>query len=159
MALDCSKCDGGMARSTEASVALLRRHGAIDFATGELLSDVGAFGDSIDSHHIFPIAYCRSQGIEIEKYNCLVNRTPLSASTNRVIGGKAPSVYLTKLEEQGISRRRLNTILRSHLIEPDFLWRDDFEGFFRARMQALTQLVNQAIGSNESVSLELRNCK
>ncbi|MCY7322931.1 MAG: hypothetical protein LH660_14305 [Phormidesmis sp. CAN_BIN36] len=62
--------------------ALLRRHGAIDFATGETLSDVQFFNDPIESHHIFPVAYCKQQGIAVSQYNCLVNRTPLSQLSN-----------------------------------------------------------------------------
>jgi hypothetical protein len=63
--------------------ALLRREGAIDFSTGEALMDVTFFNDPIESHHIFPVAYCRRMGIEASQYNCLINRTPLSEGTNR----------------------------------------------------------------------------
>jgi len=126
--------------------ALLRREGAIDFSTGEALMDVKFFNDPIESHHIFPVAYCRRMGIEASQYNCLINRTPLSEGTNRLIGGKAPSVYLAKLQQQGISKKRLDEILRSHLIEPETLWNDDFEGFFAARTQALLDLIGKVMG-------------
>ncbi len=126
--------------------ALLRREGAIDFSTGEALMDVKFFNDPIESHHIFPVAYCRRMGIEASQYNCLINRTPLSEGTNRLIGGKAPSVYLAKLQQQGISKKRLDEIVRSHLIEPETLWNDDFEGFFAARTQALLDLIGKVMG-------------
>lgn len=126
--------------------ALLRQHGAIDFATGEALFDVKFFNDPIESHHIFPVAYCKRQGITSAQYNCLVNRTPLSQLSNQKIGGHAPSQYLKTLVDQGIARSRLDTILRSHLIEPDTLWSDDFEAFLSARTEALLALVNQAMG-------------
>jgi hypothetical protein len=126
--------------------ALLRREGAIDFSSGEALMDVTFFNDPIESHHIFPVAYCRRMGIEVGEYNCLINRTPLSEATNRLIGGKAPSVYLAKLQQQGISKKRLDEILRSHLIEPETLWNDDFEGFFAARTQALLDLIGKVMG-------------
>ncbi len=128
--------------------ALLRRNGAIDFLSGEALSDVKFFDDAIESHHVFPVAWCQKQGIATEKYNCLINRTPLSEATNRFIGGKAPSFYLSKLEQQGISRQRLNEILRSHLIEPATLWNDDFEAFFELRTQALVELISKAMGKS-----------
>jgi hypothetical protein len=85
-------------------------------------------------------------GIEASQYNCLINRTPLSEGTNGLIGGKAPSVYLAKLQQQGISKKRLDEILRSHLIEPETLWNDDFEGFFAARTQALLDLIGKVMG-------------
>ena len=138
--------------------ALLRKGGAIDFATGEALSDVNVFNDPIESHHIFPVAYCKRQGIEMSRYNCLVNRTPLSQLSNQKIGGRAPSQYLQGLVDQGISQQRLDTILRSHLIEPETLWTDDFEAFFTRRTQALLELVNQVMGEREaSEVIELEN--
>ncbi|MBD3886866.1 DUF262 domain-containing protein [Phormidium tenue FACHB-886] len=126
--------------------ALIRQHGAIDFATGRALMDVKFFGDPIETHHIFPIAYCRQRGIGSDLYNSLINRTPLSSQTNKAIGGKAPSIYLAKLVQQGISKQRLDDILRSHLIEPEMLWNDDFDAFFNARAQALLELVERATG-------------
>lgn len=126
--------------------ALLRKHGAIDFATGESLSDVRYFDDPIESHHIFPVAYCKRQGIVQSQYHCLVNRTPLSRLSNKKIGGRSPSQYLQALEAEGISRTRLDAILRSHLIEPETLWTNDFDGFLSARTQALVSVVTQAMG-------------
>jgi hypothetical protein len=53
---------------------------------------------------------------------------------------------LASLEKQGISRKRLDEILRSHLIEPETLWDDDFEAFYAARTEALTLLILKAMG-------------
>jgi hypothetical protein len=128
--------------------ALLRRNGAIDFLSGEALSDVKFFDDTIESHHVFPVAWCQKQGLESGRYNCLVNRTPLWEATNGFIGGRAPSLYLGKLQQQGISKKRLDSILRSHLIEPATLWNDDFEAFFELRTQALLDLISTAMGKS-----------
>nr|WP_290226738.1 DUF1524 domain-containing protein [Trichocoleus desertorum] len=125
---------------------LLLQQGAMDFSTGEGITDVKYFNDRIDSHHIFPQAWCRAQGIDDRWANCIVNKTLLSAKTNKAIGSRSPSVYLAQLEQKGIERKRLNTILRSHLIEPKTLWADDFEAFFRARSQALVNLIGQRMG-------------
>ncbi|MGG6266673.1 GmrSD restriction endonuclease domain-containing protein [Leptolyngbya sp. AN03gr2] len=130
--------------------ALLRREGAIDFATGETLADVQGFRAAIDSHHVFPIAYCKDQGILATQYNCLVNRTPLSQLSNQRIGSKAPSQYLQALVNQGIPKARLDAILRSHCIEPETLWSDDFEAFLTARTVALFELVTKAMGKELS---------
>jgi hypothetical protein len=126
--------------------ALLRLSGAIDWITGEEINDVLYFEEKIDSHHIFPIAWCKKQGIDPKKYNCLVNRTPLSAKTNKKIGSKAPSVYLKELEMSGISPQRLDEILLSHAIDKKTLQIDDFEGFFQARSKVLLDLIGQAMG-------------
>jgi hypothetical protein len=133
--------------------ALLRKHGAIDFAAGEALAEINLFNDPIDSHHIFPVAYCKKQGIDKDRYNSLVNLTPLSRLSNQKIGGKAPSQYLRALEAEGISRRRMDEILRSHLIEPETLRADDFDAFLSKRAQALMELVNWAMGKAPASNL------
>ncbi|MBD2487611.1 DUF262 domain-containing protein [Aulosira sp. FACHB-615] len=130
--------------------ALLRREGAIDWCTGEEINDVIYFEEQIDSHHIFPVGWCRKKGIEPKKYNCLINRTPLSAKTNKKIGSKAPSVYLEEFENTGTSARRLDEILRSHAISPTTLRRDDFEAFFHLRANNLLTLIGKAMGKSLS---------
>jgi len=131
--------------------ALLRRQGAIDWSTGEEINDVIYFEEQIDSHHIFPVAWCRKQGIDPKKYNCLVNRTPLSAKTNKKIGSKAPSVYLEEFEVSGTSVTRLDEMLRSHAIPPTTLRRNDFEACFQMRAKMLLTLIGEAMGKNLSV--------
>ncbi|WP_242054739.1 DUF262 domain-containing protein [Nostoc sp. FACHB-190] len=141
--------------------ALLRREGAIDWCTGEEINDVIYFEEQIDSHHIFPVAWCRKKGIEPKKYNCLINRTPLSAKTNKKIGSKAPSIYLEEFELSGTSAKRLDEILRSHAISPKTLRRDDFEAFFQMRANNLLTLIGKAMGktlSFESSEDFVRDC-
>lgn len=125
---------------------LLRHQGAIDFNTGEAINDVLFFQEQIDSHHIFPVAWCRQQGIDPSKYNSIVNRTLLSAKTNKKIGAKAPSDYLALFESAGTSPASLDRMLESHLIDPYTLRRNDFEGFYQARLRALLELIGNAMG-------------
>jgi hypothetical protein len=128
--------------------ALLRLQGAIDWSTGEEINDVLYFEQRVESHHIFPVSWCRKQGIEPKYYNCVVNRTGLCASTNKKIGSKPPSVYLKQFEREGISQNKLDEMLRSHAINPMMLRHDDFEGFFAARTQALMELIGKAMGKS-----------
>jgi hypothetical protein len=128
--------------------ALLRLSGAVDWSTGEEINDVLYFEQRVESHHIFPVSWCRKHDIDPKKYNCLVNRTPLSAKTNKKIGSKAPSVYLKEFERSGTSPGKLGEMLRSHAIEPEFLRQDDFEGFFAARTKALMELIGKAMGKH-----------
>ena len=129
--------------------ALLRKQGAIDFLSGEIIRDVKAFDGEIESHHVFPEAWCKQQGIPAARYNCLLNRTPLKRDTNRFIGSQPPSVYLARLVEQhGISQKRLDEILRSHSIEPQTLWNDDFEAFLESRSEHLSLSIDRVMGNN-----------
>ncbi len=126
--------------------ALLRKQGAIDFVSGEVLRDVKAFDGEIESHHVFPEAWCKRQGIPAARYNCLLNRTPLKRDTNRFIGFQPPSVYLARLiEEQGIVKKRVDEILRSHSIEPQTLWNDDFDAFLDSRLKNLSRSIETAM--------------
>ena len=45
-----------------------------------------------------------------------------------------------------MSKKGMDKILRSHLIEPELLRKDDFEGFFQARTKVLREKVDQAMG-------------
>ena len=116
-------------------------------------NDVLYFEQGVESHHIFPVAWCRKYGIHPKKYNCLVNRTPLSAKTNKKIGSKAPSVYLKEFERSGTSPEKLDDMLRSHAIDPTMLRNDDIERFFTTRTKALMELISKAMGKPLTIDL------
>jgi hypothetical protein len=104
---------------------------------------------SIDIHHIFPKAWCVEHDISPRTFNSIVNKTPISAKANRMIGGKAPSKYLAQIQSDPkveITVERQDAILRSHLIDPALLRADDFEAFFASRKEALLRLVADAMG-------------
>ena len=123
--------------------ALLLREGARDWMTGEESSVQGYFDEQIDIHHIFPQRWCRDHDIEAARCDSIVNKTPLTAITNRSIGGRAPSEYLGRI---ATPRDRLDGYLRTHLIEPAHLRSDDFDGFFAARQSALLGAIREAMG-------------
>ncbi|MCX7799058.1 MAG: DUF262 domain-containing protein [Fimbriimonadales bacterium] len=126
---------------------LLIKEGGLDFRTGEPIRDGTYFNERYDVHHIFPEDWCRSRGIEPRVYNSILNKTVVSARTNRSIGGKAPSDYLERIQRaQGMSDERMDEILRTHLIEPECLRSDDFDRFLELRRQALASRVEAAIG-------------
>lgn len=131
--------------------ALLMKEGAQDFRSGQKFDHTVFFGENVDIHHIFPQDWCKKQGIKPAVYDSIINKTPLSYRTNRIIGGVAPSEYLAKLEKgdrqtPGIERARLDAYLRSHLIDPDILRRDDFDAFMADRQMRLLGLIEQATG-------------
>lgn len=139
-------CVNSQGAAYRAIAALLRREGALDFLTGETITEVRYFQQKVEMHHIFPQKWCEQQGIARGKYNSLINKTPLSWETNRFLGSESPCRYLQRLEKMGMARERIDEILRSHLIEPEFLRNEDFEGFFEARTEALLGKLDQAMG-------------
>ncbi len=127
--------------------ALLMRHGCRDFVSGKPVELMTVWGNPLDIHHVFPRAWCERRGISPAVYNSIVNKTALSAETNRAIGGSAPSAYLDGVERRyAIPSATLDEILRSHLIEPEHLRADDFDAFFAARETALADLAASAMG-------------
>jgi len=92
--------------------ALLMRDGCIDFRTGEPIEVQSYFGEGIDIHHVFPRDWCRKNAIDIGECDSIINKTPLSSTTNRIIGGNAPSAYLRKLRDsESIPDERQRQIL------------------------------------------------
>jgi hypothetical protein len=66
--------------------------------------------------------------------------------TNRIIGGKAASAYLTDLEKSaGISLAILNGVLKTHLIDPERLRASEFDAFMASRRQNLLDLIARAM--------------
>lgn len=127
--------------------ALLMRDGGYDFRTGDPIEAHTFFDDKVDIHHIFPEKWCKANGIEQGIYNSIINKTALSARTNRKIGGHAPSKYLAIIEkDSGIEATRMNDILSSHCIAPADLRADRFWDFYAARAEALLQRIETATG-------------
>ena len=137
--------------------ALLMREGAKDFRSGQGYDLTVFFDEGVDIHHIFPEAWCKEQKIDVKVYDTVINKTPLSYRTNRIIGGVAPSRYLAKLEQgktttdgqnqnPPIPRSALDGYLASHCISPEYLRADDFGSFMIARRKALLALIGAATG-------------
>lgn len=111
----------------------------IDFST--------YFSESIDIHHIFPVAWCEKNNIPRNDFDCIINKTPLSGRTNRIVSGDAPSKYLERLKKHaGVSDEEFNDILLSHVVNPEFMYKDDFYGFFSNRKEQILQRIERAMG-------------
>jgi hypothetical protein len=145
--------------------ALLMREGAKDFRSGQGYDLAVFFDEGVDIHHIFPRAWCDTQKIDVKIYDTVINKTPLSYRTNRIIGGVAPSKYLAKLElgkknadgqieHPPIASDLLDTYLTSHCISPTLLRADDFESFMTERRKALLTLIGNATGHSIDVAAE-----
>lgn len=126
--------------------ALLMKSGATDFRSGQDYDHAVFFDESVDIHHIFPRDWCQGQKLHPAAFDSIVNKTPLSAKTNRTLGGVAPSKYLNRLETANppVDPANLDGYLRSHAIDPARLRADDFHGFFAARLDGLLDLIDDA---------------
>lgn len=126
---------------------LLMQKGARDFRSGQPFNQASYFEESVDIHHIFPRAWCDNAMIARARYDTIINKTPLSYKTNRAIGGDAPSQYLSNLSAHGgVSDAAIDDHLRSHLIDPQTLRNNDFDGFISLRREALLTLIERAMG-------------
>jgi hypothetical protein len=138
---------------------LLLREQAKDFRTGQPINDAIFYDDAIDIHHVFPAVWCEANRIGPDRSNSILNKTPQSARTNRVIGGASPSTYLPKLERaylksQGASEKSctvnaaaaMDELLQSHRINPDLLRSDAFDAFYEQRRRDLLELIAAVIG-------------
>lgn len=127
--------------------ALVIADNAADWMYDKSFDKVQYVDMNVDIHHIFPRKWCLDHDIDDERCESIVNKTPLSAATNRKIGGAAPSRYLAAIEKAaGISPDRLNALVASHRCDPGAMRADDFDTFFVTRREALVKLVEKAMG-------------
>jgi hypothetical protein len=126
----------------------------MDDKTKDWLSATGIdfstyFSESIDIHHIFPVAWCVKNGISKDDYNCIINKTPLSGRTNRIVSGEAPSKYLVRLKKHaGVTDEEFQNILKSHVLSPEFMYADDFANFFSDRKEKILQRIEKAMNKS-----------
>ncbi len=127
--------------------ALLKNVGAPDLRSGQPIEYTTFWDENIDIHHIFPRSWCVKHGHQRAKYDSIVNKTPLAARTNRIISGRAPSVYLPIIQEEAnISQERMDMMLEEHAIPASLLRADDFESFFDRRTAKLMRIIEEAMG-------------
>ncbi|OWY62843.1 hypothetical protein B7486_56240, partial [cyanobacterium TDX16] len=127
--------------------ALILAEGARDWMEDKALDKVQFVDLAVDIHHIFPQRWCNKHGIDDEHRESIVNKTAISARTNRTIGGAAPSDYLQTIQDRAqIEPTKLDALLATHLVPAQHLRNDDFSAYFAARREALCQLVERAIG-------------
>ena len=136
---------------------LLILRGARDWMTG----NVPQYGN-LDDHHIVPQSWGR-KNLERRGMDTILNRTPLTAETNRrVINDRLPNEYLPRLIQEN-SEEEVRKILESHLISPraqDILMRDpftpkDFEEFVGEREHTIQVAIEDML-IKERVDLPLQ---
>ncbi len=132
-------------------MALVYREQCRDFMQGTTMDIVKSMDESPDIHHIFPEAYCKKMRFDKNKWNSIVNKTPLLPASNRQIGGDAPSVYSKNIMKKAeINEADLRMRVESHLINYDYLVSDDFDHYFIARAKAILKVIEAAMGKKIS---------
>lgn len=128
---------------------LVLRAGARDFFWKSDIQQLDEQDVALDIHHIFPRAWCETQGIPAKVYDAIINKTPISAHTNRMIGGRAPSEYLARLQDHKqvqLGDEAMDAILEGHRIPTQALRADDFGAFYQQRKQNLLEIIEKAMG-------------
>lgn len=128
---------------------LLVIRGARDWITGKI-----PLPEDLDDHHIVPAFWC-SEHLDPTVGNTILNRSPLTADTNRkVIRDRLPNEYLPELMAAGAhSGQRVRDILESHFISPAaqaILMRDpftsaDFEEFIAERQRTIQEAIENLL--------------
>lgn len=104
--------------------------------------------DDLDDHHIVPAAWGREH-LDSNDINSVLNRTPLTADTNRnVIGNRLPNEYLPRLIANN-GQDMVDEILASHFISKaaqkillrDPFTPDDFQAFLAERQRTLLDAI------------------
>jgi hypothetical protein len=126
---------------------LLVIQGARDWMSG----NVPQFGD-LDDHHIIPASKASELGVA-GLIHSILNRTPLTADTNRkVIHDRLPNAYLPELIKSN-GESTVRAVLESHLISPaalNILLRDpfkaeDYEAFISERQRTLLDAIENLL--------------
>lgn len=130
-------------------MALILQDSPRDFMSGNKMDVAAYIDENTDIHHIFPQNYCADK-YDYSKWNSVVNKTPIYASTNRSIGGRAPSEYLRTMANKGLTEEQIRETVCSHKIDFDLLSSDDFEGFIIDRAIRLLDRIEMAMGKSIS---------
>ena len=132
-------------------MALILKNHCNDFISGREMDFTVYKAENIDIHHVFPRDHCEKQNYPKSKWNSVVNKTPITYSTNREIGGVAPSKYLAKIENKGqVGSNTLNKYLQSHWLDIESCRTDNFDKFIIERAKKLLDAIEVSMGKNIS---------
>jgi len=139
---------------------LLVIQGARDWISGNVPQH-----DDLDDHHIVPQAW-GNRHLEGASVHTILNRTPLSAETNRhAIGDRLPNEYLPELISNS-GETQVRAILESHFISPaaqEILLLDPFgpkeyEAFIAERQRTYLEAIENLL-IKERLGLSPRLCE
>ena len=127
---------------------LVLREGSKDWYWKATIQELDTEEIALDIHHIFPLNWCAKQGIGRDRYDSILNKTPISYRANRKLGGEAPSCYLPRIQGEqqvALNDSEMDELLASHALAPDLLRKDAFDDFVEDRRGRLSRLVEVAM--------------
>lgn len=128
-------------------MALILKNHSKDFISGREMDFTVYKAEGVDIHHVFPKDYCEKQRYPREKWNSVVNKTPISYSTNREIGGVAPGKYLDKIAQKGqVAVPVLDSYLESHWLNVTACRTNNFDMHIIERAKKLLDAIESAMG-------------
>ena len=131
-------------------MALILQGRPLDFMTGSSMDIASYIDEEADIHHIFPQAYCEKQGLPRNKWNSVINKSPIYATSNRSIGGHAPSIYIGTMANKGLDQQKIREAIISHKVNYDYLAADDFDAYFIDRAKQMLDCIEKATGKSIS---------
>lgn len=140
---EATRPNAGIYRAT---LALILRHGARDFHSGELLSAERLRENGVDDHHVVPTRSKAAAGHGDHLLSSVLNRALIDPTTNKRISNKNPSIYLREIED---SQGSMNSVLESHLLPTALdgpLRKDDLIGLLEWRQSRVAEEVRTLTG-------------
>lgn len=128
-------------------MAIIMQNNAKDWISGTEMSVTNYIEERSDIHHIFPQDYCEKMGYDKRKWNSIINKTPIFFSTNRYIGGVAPSEYINKIvRNKGLTKEEILSFVNTHFINTEMLINNNFEEFIINRAIKLLDAIESVTG-------------
>lgn len=129
------------------AMALVLRHEARDFHTGQRITANMISEEKIDDHHVFPQKYIAESlpSVKAALRDCILNRTLIDKKTNIRISKRAPSDYLDEIKT-AIGTVKLTRLLKSHLLPPQAdspLLEDEFDPFLVQRQKLIAEQIGE----------------
>ncbi|MFR9545621.1 MAG: DUF262 domain-containing protein [Rikenellaceae bacterium] len=134
-------------------MALILKGMPLDFVTAENMNTATYLQEGTDIHHIFPQKYCIDNNLPEKMWNSVINKSMIYATTNRSIGGRAPSDYIRVIRDKIHSNKvqdRVAEAIATHKIDYEFLVTDQFYEFIVDRAIQLLDMIEGATGKRIS---------
>lgn len=133
-----------------ALMCLILSDGARDFHTGQKMTSALIKSELVDDHHVFPLGFLgeANRRSPDPKFDNILNRTLIGATTNRTILANGPAEYLAAIDAaQG--RAQVDAILTSHGVDTngiDALRANAFDAFKANRKKHLLERIAAVTG-------------
>ena len=81
-----------------------------------------------------------------KKFNSVINKSPIYATSNRSIGGHAPSIYIGTMARKGLEHDKIVEAIESHMVNFRFSIDRHFDDCFIDHDKKLIDAIERATG-------------